>query len=256
MAAIPVSAVAALLMLTLDPHTGVGTNAWSTAATAAVSAALLQVSWRVATRFLTLNRAARLRRRRHEMLIDLFGVTHPDLPRVDVIPDQRPFAYSVPCIVSGRVVLSQGTLDCLDQAALRAVLAHERAHLNARHHLVLQLAAAVGQAFPRWRAAVALSARVADLVEMAADCYATRHVGRKPTIAALTMLADMPVPNGALGAGGHAVTLRLDHLSREPHCCQTGRAKGVFVGTAALVALSPAVTYLNQVVDLCPWRSL
>ncbi|MEV1330428.1 M56 family metallopeptidase [Micromonospora costi] len=254
--AVPLGAGAALLTLVLDPHTGQAANAWSTAATAAASAAVLQVSWHVAARFVALNRAARQRRRRHEMLIDLFGVAHPDLPGVDVIPDRRPFAYSVPCIVSGRIVLSQGTLDRLDRAALRAVLAHERAHLNARHHLVLQLAAALGEALPRSRAAAALPARVADLVEMSADCYANRRVGRRPTITALTTLADMPVPTGALGAGGHAVSLRLDHLRRQPHCCQTRRAKGVFVAAVALTAMSPAVAYLNQVVDLCPWRAI
>ncbi|MEV4811425.1 M56 family metallopeptidase [Micromonospora avicenniae] len=254
--AVPVSAGAALLMLALDPHTRATANMWSTAATAAASAAVLQVSWRVANRFVALNRAARQRRRRHEMLIDLFGVARPDLPNVDVIPDRRPFAYSVPCIVSGRIVLSQGTLDRLDQASLRAVLAHERAHLNARHHLVLQLAAAVGQTFPRSRAAVALPARVADLVEMAADCYASRRVGRRPTMTALATLADVPVPGGALAAGGHAVSLRLDHLRRQPHCCRTSRAKGVFAVAAALLVMSPAVTYLNQVIDLCQWRAM
>jgi beta-lactamase regulating signal transducer with metallopeptidase domain len=211
------------------------------------------LTWRVAGRFKALNLAARQRRRRHETLIDLFATTRPDLPQVDIIPDGRRFAYSVPCFVSGRIVLSQGTIDLLERAPLHAVLAHERAHLLGRHHLVLQLATAIGQTFVRSPSAAVIATRITDLVELAADCYARRHVGRQPTITALTALADMSVPTGALPVGGRAVALRLQRLQDRPHCCQTGRAKGVFAVAAALVVMSPAVAYLNRVVDLCPW---
>lgn len=255
MLVIPVSAIAALLILAVDPHTFDVDNLWSTVTAAVASAILLAVTIRVAARFRVLNRAARVRRRRHEMLIDLFGVHHPEIKGVDVIPDGRLFAYSVPCIVSGRIVLSQGTLDQLDEAPLRAVLAHERAHLYARHHLVLQLATAVHQSFPGWKQGAALVARITDLIEMAADCYARRRVGQQPAITALATLADTPIPDGVLAAGGRAVTLRLDQLRQRPNCCETARAKSAYAAAVGLVVMSPAVVYLNHAIDLCPWTT-
>ncbi|WDZ82834.1 M56 family metallopeptidase [Micromonospora cathayae] len=248
---VPVSAVAALLILAADRHTPETTQLWSTVPTVGVSAALLVLSGRIAVRFRRLNRAARQRRRRHEMLIDLFAVRHPELPGVDVVPDARLFAYSVPCVVSGRIVLSQGTLDQLDPEPLRAVLAHERAHLVARHHLVLQLATALAQMFPRLGTGGTATGRIPTLIEMAADCRARRRIGRQHTIDALTVLAGTPVPDGMLAAGHHAVALRLAVLRRPADCCQAGRAAGVYAAAVAMLALAPTVALLNQIVDLC-----
>ncbi|MDG4834217.1 M56 family metallopeptidase [Solwaraspora sp. WMMD1047] len=251
---VPFGAVAALLILISDQHTWQMDNTAPSLLAALVSAVLLLGAGRVGRRFAALNRAARQRRRRHEMLIDLFATERPDLGKVNVIDDRRPFAYSVPCIVSGRTVLSQGALDLLEPKPLQAVLRHERAHLLARHHLVLQLATAVAQSFPGTRAITALSMSITELIEMSADCYARRHVGQKPTIAALTLLADMAVPAGALPAGGRAVALRLAQLHIPRHCCQTARSKGTYALGAALLVLSPTVLLLNAIViDLCPW---
>ena len=68
-------------------------------------------------------------------------------------------AYAVPGR-PGRIVVSSGLLRSLDAAERRAVLAHERAHLTARHHLhhtIAHLAAAANPLLYRLPAAVALS---------------------------------------------------------------------------------------------------
>ena len=59
-------------------------------------------------------------------------------------------AYCLPGIRS-QIVVSVGTLDLLAPAELTAVLAHERAHLRARHDLVLIPFTSLRRVFPRSR---------------------------------------------------------------------------------------------------------
>ncbi|MEO3848752.1 M56 family metallopeptidase [Streptomyces sp. B8F3] len=49
---------------------------------------------------------------------------------------------------SRRIVVTQGALDALTDAQLRAVLAHERAHIEGRHHLLHATTRAFQRAFP------------------------------------------------------------------------------------------------------------
>lgn len=253
-AAVPFGAVAGLVILLSDQHTWRGGNTVPSTVAALAGALLLLGSGGVGIRFLSLNKVARQRRRRHEILIDLFAAERPDLGKVNVIDDQRLFAYSVPCVIAGRTVLSQGTLDLLEPAPLQAVLRHERAHLLARHHLILQLATAIEQTVPWSKAVGGLSERITELIEMSADCYARRHVGQQPTITALTALAGMAVPAEALPAGGRAVALRLAQLRTSRRCCQSAQSRITYALGAAMLVLPPAVLYLNEiVVDLCLW---
>ncbi len=102
-------------------------------------------------------------------------------------------AYCVPGLRS-QIVISAGTLDLLDQAELAAVLAHERAHLRARHDLVLLPFCALGRAFPRSRLVRRAHATVALLVEMLADDQALRQRPARELATALLRV-------GASGAG-------------------------------------------------------
>ena len=102
-------------------------------------------------------------------------------------------AYCVPGIRS-RIVISAGTLALLDAAELAAVLAHERAHVRARHDLVLLPFSALGRAFPRSRLVRQAHATVALLVEMLADDRALRHRPARELATALLRV-------GASGAG-------------------------------------------------------
>jgi Zn-dependent protease with chaperone function len=97
----------------------------------------------------TLRRHVRVRRRAHRALAGLPPT------EVAVLPDGAPYAYALPGghswrrggkgrRLSGRVVVTEGMLGCLEPAERRALFAHERAHLAARHHrflLTVQLAA-------------------------------------------------------------------------------------------------------------------
>lgn len=110
----------------------------------------------------------------------------------------------------GRIVVSTGLLRSLDPAQRRALLAHERAHLNHRHHIhqsVAHLAAAVNPLLRRLPAAVELSCErwadedaagvcrrdtVADALTRAAT--GTRRVGPAVVLAAaVTDVADRVV---------------------------------------------------------------
>ena len=66
-----------------------------------------------------------------------------------LIDDEHPAVYCLPG--RRRIVMTTGALRCLDARQLEAVLAHERAHLSGRHHLVLTFANALKDAFPGGR---------------------------------------------------------------------------------------------------------
>src|SRR5690606_4331065 len=70
--------------------------------------------------------------------------------RVRVVEHDVPVAYCVPSVTAPRVVISDATLNRLDEHQLDAVFAHERAHLSARHDLVLEAFTVLHRAFPRW----------------------------------------------------------------------------------------------------------
>lgn len=83
-----------------------------------------------------------------------------------------------------------------------AIVAHERAHLRARHDLVLEAFTAVHDAFPVIvRSKSALDA-VKLLVELLADDAAVRTAGPTPLARALVACAGGPTPVGAMAAGG------------------------------------------------------
>ena len=158
----------------------------------------------------------RRRRAHHRMLVDLLGDRPRELGRVRVLNVAEPLAYCLPGMRS-RVVLSQGTLAVLKGLELTAILRHERAHLRARHDLVLESFTALHTAFPRFvRSASALRA-VRLLVELLADDAAQRTTGARPLAHALVACACGPTPVGALAAGGPSTVIRVRRLSGPPN---------------------------------------
>jgi Zn-dependent protease with chaperone function len=161
-----------------------------------------------------------------------------------VIDGATPVAY---CL-SGRpatIVLSSGALEVLDPAQLGAVLAHERAHLAGRHHLLIAITRGLAAAFP----AVPLFARGLDhverLAEMCADDAAARRSGRRAlTGALLAMATGTAVPGAALGAMACAVTARLERLAGVPARARDARY-GLGLGALMLaLALGPGLLAL------------
>jgi len=152
-------------------------------------------------------------RHRQRALLGLLAHDDPKVPGALVVDHPAAAAYCVPGLRSA-IVISAGALDLLDQAELEAVLAHERAHLRARHDLVLLPFCALLRAFG-W-SAVALEAnnQVALLVEMMADDRARRHLPARELATALLRVGTSGglAPAGALaavgGPGGTAASSR------------------------------------------------
>ncbi|MCW1958341.1 MAG: M56 family metallopeptidase [Mycobacterium sp.] len=185
----------------------------------------------------------RRRRAHHRMFVDLLGDSRRELYGVRVLDVNEPLAYCLPGM-RGRVVLSRGTLAALSDPELTAIIGHERAHLRARHDLVLEAFVAVHTAFPRFvRSGSALSA-VRLLVELLADDAAVRAAGPTPLARALVTCACGPTPAGALAAGGPSTVIRVRLLSGPP--------------TSRAVALTPycaaaAVLVIPTVAVVVPW---
>ncbi len=137
-----------------------------------------------------------------------------------VLDAREPVAYCLP----GRpatIVLTTGALAVLDAQQLCAVLAHERAHIAGRHHLLTALTRGLGAVFSAVPLFTAGPRQVAQLAEMCADDTAARSVGRGPLVAALlAMGTGAPVPMRALGATNHATLARVERLT-----APSGRAR-------------------------------
>lgn len=142
-------------------------------------------------------------RRRHRALLTLLAHGDPKVPGALVVDHPAAAAYCVPGLRS-QIVVSAGTLDLLDARELAAVLAHERAHIRARHDLVLLPFSALRRAFPHSGLVRRAHHSVALLVEMLADDRALRHRPARELATALLRVGVSgaeSAPSGALAAG-------------------------------------------------------
>ncbi|MGN5240333.1 M56 family metallopeptidase [Rhodococcus sp. SJ-3] len=197
----------------------------------------------------------RRRRARHRMLVDLLDRRdNPSavrtLPHVRILDSADPIAYCLPGI-RHRVVLSEGTLDNLDDDELSAVLRHEHSHLRARHDLILEAFTAVYEAFPRWVRSGSALGSVQLLVEMLADDSAVRRTGPAPLARALITCADARTPTGALAVGGPSTLLRVQRLAA-PGPDLTISACAYIAAAAILVipTVAVAVPWLTELTRL------
>ena len=221
----------------------------------AVFALTLVVGGRLAVAIVQVAIATRRRRAHHRMVVDLVGKSHTwahahgatrmlgtgdGLRILDV---DEPLAYCLPGVRS-RVVVSEGTLTTLADNEIAAILSHERAHLRARHDLVLEMFMAVHAAFPRFvRSASALDA-VRLLIEMLADDAAVRAAGPTPLARALVACATGRTPAGALAAGGPTTVVRVRRLG--------GNGNSLVFAACAYVAAA-AVLVVPTVAVVLPW---
>lgn len=212
-----------------------------------VFALTLVVGLRLTLTVLWVAIGTRQRRAHHRMVVDLVGVSGStstvSTSGLRILQVMQPLAYCLPGVRS-RVVLSSGTLQALGDTELAALLCHERAHLRARHDLVLEAFTAVHTAFPRFvRSASALDA-VRLLVELLADDAAVRVAGAPPLARALVTCASSTVPAGALAAGGPNTVLRVQRLS--------GRGNSPALAAAAYTAAA-GVLAVPTVALAVPW---
>lgn len=103
---------------------------------------------------------------------------------------ERPVAFSSTCD-GGRIVVSSALAAALTPGELRAVLEHERAHLVARHEVLLRIARVNRACVPGLFGARAFDQAVHLLVELAADDAAARVCGPRTLAAALRRAATL-----------------------------------------------------------------
>ncbi|MEV4471302.1 M48 family metalloprotease [Nonomuraea sp. NPDC049504] len=185
-------------------------------------------------------------RRAHRAALRLIGQEDPLLGAV-VVPHAEPGVYCVP----GRrpmTVVTTGALAALGHRELAAVLAHERAHVRGRHHLLLAAALAASRAFPRLPLFREAGSAVPHLVELLADDAAARRHDRHVIASALVALARSATPLTALGAGGETAIARVTRLlaPAPPAPSRRDRVVGIaclggLVAGPAFVSLTPSL---------------
>lgn len=179
-------------------------------------------------------------RHRNRVLVDLVATRNPLLARARVVDHAVPLAYCLPGL-RPRVVLSSGVLALLSEQEVRAVLAHEAAHVDQRHDLVVLPFVALRETFPMLRSVRTAQEEVGLLVEMLADDRAASRHPREVLARALYKVGAGQVPAGGLGAGGEGgpVLLRAQRLLHPlPPLSLPARA-AVLAATAFVFAMAP-----------------
>ena len=189
-------------------------------------------------------------RRRHRELLELVVRPSARLPDTRLLEHPAPVAF---CLPGARplLVLSSGMVAELDDAELAAVVAHERAHLRERHHLLLLPFVAWKAALPVLPAAGRAHAAVRELVEMRADDVALtalpgpapRRTLARAIVAAVGGAGGVDVPSGALAVTGGVARARVLRLL-EPPAPLPAAARWTALVTAGLLLLLPTALLL------------
>ncbi len=168
------------------------------------------------------------------------------------VPDERPYAFAYPRPVG--IVVSSGALEVLDRDELAAVLAHEQAHLDQRHHAIRTVLEALAVPL-RWIPLVAAAVgAVPHYLEIAADDAARRRVGTTALASALLKLGEVGAPaltaEVEAGAADAPAVLHAAGPDRIRHLVAPARA-GASTGTAGVsVILLAAITATSAIVHL------
>jgi len=212
-------------------------------ATLAAALALAVLGWRY-------GRSVQEGQRRTRAHAEIARLTARRLPDADAGPGPGAAvvldaAHRVAYCVPGRpatIVLSSGALAVLDPGQLTAVLAHERAHLAGRHHLLISLTRALRASFPAVPLFTQGPGEVARLAEMCADDVAAHRAGRGTLIAALlAMGTGTAVPATALAATGGATLARVQRLLEPPRPVRRARCGLALMTATFLLALTPVL---------------
>jgi Zn-dependent protease with chaperone function len=218
---------------------------------ASLALAGVAAAWRYGRRV----QRSRTQTRSHARAALLVGHAIAGQARTVMLDDPRPAAYCV----AGRpaaIVVTSGALAVLDPPQLRAVLAHESAHLAHRHHALATVTRGLAAAFPGVPLFTRGGAEVARLTEMAADDTAARASGRPALVTALIAIATgaavsstgslgAAVPAGAMAAAARAVPDRVERLLRPSSPARSAAFAAALTLTLALLAAAPpALTLL------------
>lgn len=232
-------------------ETGVLLQYGMLALTALAAVAVACMTWRWSRSVLR----ARTHTHRHARAARMIGRRLPGLDAVVLDAPER-VAYCV----AGRphtIVITSGALQALDDDHLGAVLAHERAHLTGRHHLLLAATRGLAATLPGIELITTGAAEIARLLEMCADDSAARRYGPRTVLGALIALSGTaPIPAGALGATGLGVLARAERLAEPPRPTQRARMRLLLGALVLLLLTGPVLTSLLAARDIAscvPW---
>lgn len=176
--------------------------------------------------------------------------------RLTVVRTQEFAAY---CLPGHRpeIVITSATLRQLSPEELGSVIAHERAHLHGRHHLILGWATAAARAFPFAPLLSSAPAEVARLLEWIADDHACRQHEQRTVARALALMATGTrspdrQPAGALRATGMGVLERVTRLLRQRRTTPPARWRIAAALAVPVLALAIATTVLVPAVTIDP----
>ncbi|CRK55249.1 Peptidase M48, Ste24p precursor [Alloactinosynnema sp. L-07] len=191
---------------------------------------------------------ARSRTHDHARMARVVGRRIPGSDAVVLDAPER-LAYCV----AGRpdtIVVTSGALDALDDHHLDAVLAHERAHLAGRHHLLLAATRGLAAVLPRVGLFATGATEIARLVEMCADDEAARDHGSRTVLGALLALSGAAsLPTGALGATGVGVLARAERLAEPAGLRRRMYTRLSLATVVTLLAVGPVLAAVG--VSLC-----
>jgi Zn-dependent protease with chaperone function len=200
------------------------------------------LAWRYGRRI----QQAQRRTQAHAEAARITGQRLPADSGTVVLEASQPAAYCLPGR-PGTIVVTSGALELLEPAQLTAVLAHERAHLAGRHHLLIALTRGLAAIFPGVPLFTRGSGEIARLAEMRADDAAVRSAGRRPLVEALLAIgtgARLPatvLPATVLAAAGYAVAARVQRLVEPaPRACRARYA----LGLVGLLLVLPTISGL------------
>ncbi|MFI8996627.1 M56 family metallopeptidase [Streptomyces sp. NPDC053542] len=188
-------------------------------------------------------RAARARRKQRRADVALRSPLLPGEERTDeplvVLEGDRAEAWWLPGL-SPQLVVTTAALRRLNGDQLDAVIAHEKGHARARHHLLLHCATALAVGFPQVPVFAAFQDQVHRLVELCADDMASRRFGRLTTALALVELNEDRGVFGPCPAQCAQVPARVDRLLAPAARLTPVRR----LGMTAVAALAPVVPLL------------
>ena len=142
------------------------------------------------------------------------------------------------------IVVTTAVIEALTDTEPAAVLAHERAHLQEHHHLIVALARGLRRVLPRIPLFAVGAGEIARLVELCADDAAARRHGRRTVSDALLAMVGSPtvVPPGALAVSGAGALVRAHRLLTPPGRAHQAGLRVALATMTVLLLAGPVIT--------------
>jgi Zn-dependent protease with chaperone function len=193
-------------------------------------------------------RTAAKRRREHARALRLIA-RHDQTLDALVVDHTESQAYCLPGRAGG-IVVTSAAVARLRGDELAAVLAHERAHMTGRHHLVGGVAFALERAWPGVPLFRSAATAVPVLLELCADDAAGRQAGRVPVARALLAFAHEPPPAGlGITGSGSAAALRIARLAQPQERLGHRRTVSKLALVCALVGMPVTLTVVPAAME-------